>query len=297
MSSRWFNLAIVLLWITTMSWLVLEKVLPPLLLGEPPSYETILAARENEKPVGWRMSWNGAPVGWALSETRRLNGLTEIHSRVHFDELPLEEMTPAWIQAFFRMVDGPPPKTPMDTESSIGIDPLGRLVRLESSVHLGTLKDVILVTGTVQEGNLTLLVRSGDFSYETDVPLQSNTLLDDSLSPQTKLPGLHLGQTWKVRTYSPLRSPNSPLELLEAVVENMEPIVWGGKQLDVWLVVYRTAPGSGLSNARRPRGRLWVRRDGTVLKQEVNLFSSTMTFIRLSDKATQRLLDEPPTRN
>lgn len=296
MSSRWFNLVVVLLWIATMSWLVTTKVLPPLLLGEPPSYETILAAREDERPVGWRLSWNGRPVGWAISEMERINGLAEIHSRVHFEELPLEEMTPAWLQAFFRIVDGPPPNTPMDTVSMVSIDPLGRLVQLESSVHLGAVKDVIVVSGSMEEGQLRLVVRSGEFSYETEIPIQSHALLSDSLSPQTKLPGLHLGQTWKVRTYSPLRAPNSPVELLEATVETMEPIVWGGEQLDVWLVVYRSAPGSGLSNARSPRGRLWVRRDGTVLKQEVHFFNSAMAFVRLSDRAAQRLLGQEELR-
>jgi len=48
-------------------------------------------------------------------------------------------------------------------------------------------------------------------------------------------------------------------------------------------VVYRSDPGHGLGSDEHPRGRLWVRRDGTVLKQQVMIFNSTMTFVRLPD--------------
>ena len=45
MYSRWFNAAVVVLWLATMSWLVTEKVLPPLLVGEPPSYHQVIEAQ------------------------------------------------------------------------------------------------------------------------------------------------------------------------------------------------------------------------------------------------------------
>ena len=36
MYSRWSNVAVVILWLSAMGWLMAEKVLPPLLIGEPP---------------------------------------------------------------------------------------------------------------------------------------------------------------------------------------------------------------------------------------------------------------------
>ncbi|MHC4180655.1 MAG: hypothetical protein ACYSWU_24410, partial [Planctomycetota bacterium] len=72
MYSRWFNAAVIILWLTAMAWLVKCKVLPPLLEGQRPSYRTILEAQRREPPVGWAMSFNDRPLGWALSTTSEL---------------------------------------------------------------------------------------------------------------------------------------------------------------------------------------------------------------------------------
>ena len=66
MQGRWFNTAVVLLWLVTMTWLVKEKVLPPLLVGEPPSYSRIVEARRDAPPVGWRMSLESPAAGLGL---------------------------------------------------------------------------------------------------------------------------------------------------------------------------------------------------------------------------------------
>ena len=77
----------------------IAKVLPPLLVGRPPSYETILKAQEQEPPAGWEMTFNGRKLGWAVCDATRLpNHMTEIRSRVHFDELPLWEIPPGWLR-------------------------------------------------------------------------------------------------------------------------------------------------------------------------------------------------------
>ena len=45
MHSRWYSVAVVLLWLATMGWLVSQKVLPSLVIGEPPDYQAILAVQ------------------------------------------------------------------------------------------------------------------------------------------------------------------------------------------------------------------------------------------------------------
>jgi len=293
MYNRWFNVAVVLLWLATMTWLVTQKVLPGMLLGRPPSYRTILRASANGPPVGWTMSWNGRPIGWALSTTaQRPDGVSEIDSQVHFDELPLEEMAPRWTHTFLKLLDNKRLHLAMDTKSNLIIDPLGRLSKLESSVRFARMTDVIKVQGVVKGAELMLSVRSGDFSYTTVVPVRSNTLLGDSLSPQTKLPGLRVGQTWEVRTFNPLRPPNNPLEILQATVDEIRPITWRNRRVDAFVVEQRSTPGSGLSSARSRHGRLWVARDGTVLKQEIAIFNSTMLFVRMADDQAAVLAEE-----
>lgn len=292
MGSRWFNLAVIGVWLATMGWLVREKILPPLVIGEPPSYRTILKARRSEPPVGWELSFDDRPIGWALSAALPLpHELTEIRSRVHFDELPLAELTPGWMGSFLKLTDYRRAKLRMDTTSNLMIDPLGRLSRFNSSVRLEDFRDVIHMEGILESGDLKLTVRSGEFTYETTAPISSDALLGDSLSPQTRLPGLRQGQTWTVPTFSPLGRFSSPLEILHATVEGLEPVAWGGKTVDAWLVVFRGDPGVGLGAGKKPRGKLWVLPGphGTVVKQQVNVLNARMTFVRMSDKAAAEL--------
>ncbi len=284
MYSRWFNLVVVLLWLTTMGWLVQTKVLPPLLVGEPPSYQTILDPRHPQPPVGWRLDMNDRPVGWALTTIDfQPDGIMEIGSHVHFDELPLDEMTPVWLRSLLRWMDEPLLRQTMDARSALLLDPLGRLTRFESTVDIGPAKDLISLTGEVVGSQVLLSVRSGEFLYRSEAPLPSEALVGDALQPQARLPGLRQGQSWTVPVYSPLRPPNRPLEMLYAEVEGDDLLAWEGGMERVWLVVYRSDPAASPAGRRETRGRLWVRRDGTVLKQEVSLFGSRLTFSRLPE--------------
>jgi len=186
MYGRWFNLAVIVLWLATMTWLVKAKVLPTLLIGEPPSHRQILEARQNEPPVGWRLRWNHRPMGWALSITEaQPDGSTQIRSRVHFDDLPLGDMTPGWLRGLFRLLDESRAKMETDTRSVLSIGPEGRLRRLQSTVEFKPIGEMISMDATVEQSDLRLSVRSRELSYETIIPIDPNTLLGDSLSPQT----------------------------------------------------------------------------------------------------------------
>ena len=95
MGSRAFNTAVVLVWLAAMTWLVKEKVLPPLQVGEPPSYQTILSNQNKQPPVCWAIRWDEQPVGFSASIViEREDDMREIHSRVFFSKLPLDEMAP-----------------------------------------------------------------------------------------------------------------------------------------------------------------------------------------------------------
>ena len=147
---------------------------------------------------------------------------------------------------------------------------------------------VIKLKGTVDEDRLKLTVRSGEASESAEVYLPADALMGDTLSPQTQLPGLRAGQTWKVQAYNPLHPFKNRPELLQATVEGIQPLRWGDRWVDAWLVVYRSDSGFRLGGNQTPRGRLWVRRDGTVLIQEMMIFGSTMTFRRLpNDQAAE----------
>ena len=144
MYNRWFSVAVILLWLSTMSWLVVTKVVPPLLIGDPPSYRTILNAQQSEPPVAWTMDINGRQMGWALCKTTAIpQGLTEVHSRVHFDELPLEQMAPDWLRVALEFTNRPN-SLELDAESILVVDALGRLSRIESWVRLNQSRENLI---------------------------------------------------------------------------------------------------------------------------------------------------------
>lgn len=292
MHSRWYIAGVVLLWLASMTWLVHEKMLHALLVGEPPSTRTVLEAQEGNPPVCWDMAWNGTRLGWAISATAPMErGLTESRSRVHFDRVPLSDVTPRWMHSLIQPLEQLGDQMAMEVDSILVFDPLGRLSRFESLLGFeGMDDDLIKVRGSIDEGKLTMSVHTGDFTYDTETDFRDDVMLTDAFSPQARLPGLREGQTWTVDLYSPLRPPNKPMEILQAKVEGPQrTTLWDGRTVDALLVVYRTDPGSGSSQAKRERGRLWVARDGTVLKQEANILGSTLTFSRASDAAAADL--------
>ncbi|MBN2021277.1 MAG: hypothetical protein JW809_00645 [Pirellulales bacterium] len=294
MYGRWFNLAVIALWLATMTWLVTKKVLPPLRLGDPPNYEDILDARKSERPVGWRLKWNGKPIGWALSTTRPLpDHSTEIRSHVHFDRLPLRDMTPGWLRSFFHTVDDAHLAMETDAHGTLLIGPLGNLAQIRTSISFAKIQEGVSMEGEVDGGQLRLSLRSRDFSYRTTVAIDAESLLDNSLSPQTQLPGLREGQTWTIVVCNPLRYPNSPLEVLQARVEGHVPLRHDDRDESVWLVAYYDEAGLQPAGDAlpSPRGRLWVRADGTVLRQELTVFDSRMSFVRLTDAETAALAE------
>jgi hypothetical protein len=308
MYSRWYNLTVIVFWLATMTWLVTQKVMPPLLPGEPPNFHTILEAQQREPLVGWSLSLDNRQMGWALTTiTPLLDGSTEIRSDVRFDRLPLKQLTSGWLEALSRLplasrlIDSSLEKLHLDTSlqmdarSTLTIDARGQLSRLDCVVRLSPVGERIRLSGVVKGTHMTLAVQWGDYDDpdcpKRDIPIGG--LLGDDFSPRTQLPGLYKGQTWKEPTYNPLRF-GDPVENLQATVEGTEPVVWNDQAEDVWLVVYRNDAGFRFGADSLPRGRLWVRRDGTVLKQQVYVFGASLVFERLPQAEAlelQRSLD------
>ena len=287
MTSRWYNVAVSVFWLGAMSWLVVAKVLPPLLVGEPPSYRTILATVEVDQPqtVGWEIFWNERRIGGATTTTqRRRNDMTEIENLVRFTELPLAEMNPMGFGALASVFGGEFGGLELGARNVVQIDPLGRLVGFRSSVDLGELKDCMTMQGTVAGNQLNIHVRTGDFRFDDTLPLSEHALVGDALSPQSTLPELRVGQTWTVPVYSPFHPPTSPVEILMATVERTEPIDWRGEIVHAHLVVYRSDDGESRAISKWERGKMWVAPDGRVLRQDVVVLGGAVRFIRTGAK-------------
>jgi hypothetical protein len=293
MHSRWYSTAVVLLWLASMSWLVKEKILPPMLRGEPPSNTKILDAKKHAPPVGWRMSLNGRSIGWAMTDCElQPSGLAEIHGRAHFDELPLEEMMHGVLQPLSKLIGQQSKRLRMDARSLMIVDPFGQMIRFDSALLFEPSQEIVTVKGTLDRGLLELTLRVGGVSFPSKIPMHSETLLSDVFSPQSQLPGLRVGQTWTVPICNPLWPSKTPLEILQATVERSERISYGGVLEEAWLVVYRSVSDSAVGDQSEPKGKIWVRRDsqGTVLRQEAMLFDSTVVFDRMTDEQAEQQL-------
>lgn len=297
MGHRVFNAVVVVFWLSTMTWLIVAKVLPPLQIGEPPNYRSVYAVDPNTKvePVCWEMLWSDRRLGWAKTTVYRTpSGVTEVRSLVHFSHVPVEDLVPAWIRPAVKSAIQPVGALSMDALSRIEIDPLGRLSQIYSSLSPVGHKTGVVIRGRVRGTTLTGEVRSGTMSQPFERYLPPNALFGDELSPQARMPGLRLGQEWTVPVYSPLRFSDSrnPVEILHAKVEDRESVVIGDESVLTSVVVYRSDPGAIHGGAQTPRGRLWVADDGTVLKQTSRLFGSQLTFLRASPERTAQILEE-----
>ncbi|MGE0606549.1 MAG: hypothetical protein AB7O62_05420 [Pirellulales bacterium] len=282
MSPRWFNGLVVLFWLSTMSWLVVAKILPSLLTGEPPSYKRIvLAADETPPSVAWDMFWDEAPIGHARSQMiRQPDGMTEIESHVRIESLPLAELTPPWMSHVLRLLEGDDIVLDLLAESSFAIDPLGHLASFRAKLDTPDGLTLMNMQGVVNEDRLKVTVRADQLVHSTEMFLPADALVGDAFSPREQLPNLHIGQTWTVPVFSPFQPPTSPMEVLRASVERQEFLVHGQTAVQCWLVVYRADNGGTSKAAQAARGRVWVRTDGMVLKQEMLMFEHRLTFVR-----------------
>ena len=289
-----FNVVVVLFWLATMSWLVIAKIVPPLRVGEPPDYASIIEGTDDETPNCWTIRMDGRTVGWAANKlVRRPEGITELYSRVYLGHLPINELAPSWLSSVLKPVFPNLERLDVDKQSWFVIDPLGRLAEFESRVRLADIPDAIRVQGQVENSKLKLIVKSGDVGATFYQPLTPNSPMNDELSPQARMPNLRVGQKWTVPLYSPFRSPHSPMEILQASVESKTTLTWAGEPTAVHLVVYRGDAGSGPSSGQT-RGRMWVRDDGLVLRQEVGVFKSPVQFERLPDDDARQLWQSLP---
>jgi len=277
------NVIVVLFWCATMTWLVVAKIVPTMRVGEPPSYASILKAGSDDPPVCWQIQLNDKTIGWAANKmVRRKDGITDLYSRVYLAKLPWEELAPGLLSSVLRPVMVNLGPMDVDKKTRLVIDPLGRLVEFESRVRLGNLDNAIKVQGQVDGGTLKLTAQSGELPYKFEKHLPANSLMNEELSPQVRMPGLRVGQAWTVPLYSPFRAANSPLEILQAVVERQERLTWGGEPLPCHVIVYRGDAGS--PSGAEVRGRMWVDPEGLVLRQEASILGSHMHFIRLGNE-------------
>jgi len=298
MGSRWYNIVVVLFWLATMTWLVTAKVLPSLLVGDPPTYESTLPVLSKDgepvdaPAVAWTVKWNGRDIGNAASRaTTGAEGAT-VRTVVELRGISVADFLPGLFRHIAVLTEGRQTHN-LRSDTILELDAYNHLDRIRSYLGDGRGGEIIRIDGDVEQSGLSLTVNVRGFPKQTfDFELPEHALVGDELSPQARLAGLRLGQRWTVPSYSLLNyrpgQSSSPLTILHAEVEQELILVWNGEKVPVLVVVYRADPGEGIGDSNRERSRLWVRHDGTVLQQSTRLFGNEMKFVRLDEHQSER---------
>ena len=207
MANRIFVASIVVLWLGSMTWLVVARILPSLMTGQPP----VIEAYESSKVVAWSVMWGGKQVGHAASV--RLEGVSntaELHNRILLKEVPLVELAPLWM----RHVAGDIGKISFDAITRMEFDSLKNFSAFESRISLNGMPSIINVSGRVNDSKLDLNIRSNDINYSMPVDLPDSQALNEALFPDARLPLLYEGRAWTEEVYSPFHAPNYPVEVV-----------------------------------------------------------------------------------
>ena len=114
-------------------------------------------------------------------------------------------------------------------------------------------------------------------NWTKSIPYQPRGMIQNTMGPLDRMPGLHVGQRWETQVVSPL---TGRVEIGRVEVTRKRAIYWDDKLVSTLEVVTRMPPLSA---------RTWVRPDGLVLRQEVPLFVMKLVLDRVPDNATDQV--------
>lgn len=263
-------------------WLFMAKILPTLTPGQPPGYKALYSDGSAPRPVAWTIILNDTVVGTAVSLAESTDDAGMIvRSTLRLDQLPIEEIVPAWAKFFVGNVLKSNPNISLRAAGRMKIDEAGQLRHFQSVVKMPKSNQAVLLEGTISEKNqASVALRAGSVVYEATRFLPDEVTLGDELSPQATMPGLYPGRRWLVPVFSPLRPSTKPLVTMYAVVDGQEPVHFDGQLINADIVCYRDAPG----DHHQPRSRMWVDPRGRVLRHESVILGSRLQFLRTTDE-------------
>ena len=259
-----------------MSWLLVAKILPPFLPGEPPAHGII----DQDEPVCWEIHCADCWVGYAVRQAvPGAQSTTEIISRVVLQDIPLRQMAPQWMGSIVENLG----LIQLDTRTRVVLDSLGKLSNFDSKVQLNDLPLVVRVYGMVEGATLRLRFISGDVSHEVHFPLPQTSMIDGELAPEPKLLQVYVGRQWQTEMFSPFRPPIDAIELVQAAVVAEESILYQGELTRTRRIEYRSMSAAGVASNESLRAEAWVAEDGAVLRYDVHLLSTKLRFERRRD--------------
>jgi len=276
MANRIFVASIVILWLGSMTWLVVERILPSFVSGQPPVIETY----QTNEVVAWSVYWGDTHVGYAASvRMEGVDGTIELHNRILLDDVPLIDLAPLWM----RHMAGDIGKVSIDATTRMEFDSLKNFSAFESRISLNEMPSVLSVSGRVNDSNLDLNIRSNSVSYPISIYMPGRRALNEALFPDARLPLLYEGRVWTEEVYSPFNAPNDPIEIIQVEAVSNEMMEIQGEIRRVMRVEYHRRVGPGVNKDAQLQAIAWVKQNGTVLRHDVFIGESELRFERLTN--------------
>ncbi len=268
MPHRIISLAILVCWSIAASTLFIRDLLPDLIVGPPPDLRDVARADESTGPIEWSIlvddegdsnseskSAGMRSVGSAITETiHQLDGDVTFNSEAWFDSGELLKGTRLQEWGGERL----------EVISSLIVNSQGNLRMFRSGVRVaGESKELLILEGRLKQDAIKVDV-SGPlmpWPWSREFPYKSRGMVQNTLGPLDRMPGLHPGQRWESQVVSPLTGRVEKVNV--EVLKRKSMIHWDQELVTTLEVVSKI---SGMT------ARTWVRaEDGLVLRQEVPL--------------------------
>lgn len=285
---------IVLAWLCAMTWLITTKIIPSYRAPAERGYRDLLSQLDEEEiSARWRIIWDGQAIGEADYQVQRQHdGGAMLRSKVDFRQLPVAQLMESFLGGMVHLMPADVRKemnVKLDAtvDTVVHFDAYNHLMDVEASAGLTGSPPMITIRGTQTNGVLRVHSRmTGEdrsvrgMSYVTEIPMEADGFQIDALAPVPRLQRLQVGQSWHQRTLRPL-SAATRWETVRAEVVSWDEIEWDGRLQGAYRVEFETETAGSLSVTQRPVGKMWVLRDGRVVRQQLRLASITVEFERL----------------
>ena len=259
MPHRLICLAILLFWTIAAGALFTRDVLPNYLLGPPPDLRAISQADQTPGPVRWSIlatddgvKPNLRSVGQITTEVlKKRDGWVRMTSSAWLDSAELLRGS---------ALDSPASER-IGIIGAYEVDATGNLQNFRIGVRTDewSRQEWLTLEGRLKKDTFEISSRSpvSLFNSTHTMPYRPRQIVQNSLGPLDRMPGLQVGQTWESPVVSPL---TGAIQSCRVEVVGTEHIIWGSTPILTYKVVTRMTPISAAT---------WVRPDGLVLRQEV----------------------------
>ena len=142
------------------------------------------------------------------------------------------------------------------------IDPAGNLRTFRAEVRaFGESEPMMTLIGKVVDRSIVVKAQGpvSLLNWTQTFPYEPRGMIQNAVGPIDRLPGLQIGQRWETRVVNPF---TGRVDSVRTEVTGKHTIQWDNNPETTLEVVQRMTPISA---------RTWVRRDGTVLRQEIPL--------------------------